>query len=108
MKQAQEKSPGARAAATALIGAVAIVLGLGVAQAGAQSAPSQPTTSHHKAKGKSTGKALTVKPLAAGAPVPGAAGPVSPYARAAAQHAQSGEPPPGHPVVHHPAPLPTN
>lgn len=115
---APPRGRGARIAAALVACAVGATLaatgGAACAQtpvpSGPQAAPAKPLPTHHKAKTKprNGARALTVTPLPPGT-VPGGtapSGPVSPYARVSGEHAQAGEPPPGHPMVRHPAPVP--
>jgi hypothetical protein len=87
----------------------AMVMALGVAfaltaslmgsPASAQALPVKPELLQHAAKSKKAARSVTLRPLPAGQAVAARKGPISPYERAAAQRTQSGEPPPGHPVV---------
>jgi hypothetical protein len=85
---------------------IAAVMVLGVAvtltaslMASAKSLPVKPVLLQHTAKSKKSARSVTLTPLPAGQAVAARSGPISPYERAAVQRAQSGEPPPGHPVV---------
>ena len=91
-------SPGLRFAQLTAVG-VALCLGAGLlgTPAHAQIPPAKPAPLLHKTKPAK--RSVTLKPLAAGQPESVRSGPVSPYERAGAQRAQSGEPPPGHTVV---------
>lgn len=89
--------------------AVCLRIALGVAftlaaslvgsSAGAQALPAKRAPLQHTAKHKIAARSMTLRPLPAGQAAPARSGPVSPYERAAVQRAQSGESPPGHPVV---------
>lgn len=87
-----------RAVAVALAGVMAA--GPLPASAGAQNLPVRAAAHPHKAK------RLISLPTAAKQTAATVSGPRSPYARAAAQRADSGAPPPGHPHVlqHSPGP----
>jgi hypothetical protein len=87
---------------TALGVAFALAASLVSSSAGAQALPAKPAPLHHKAKSRTGAKSISLKALPAGQSPAARSGPVSPYERAAAQRAQSGEPPPGHPVVRPP------
>jgi hypothetical protein len=89
-----------RIAAVMVLGvAVTLTASLMGSPASAKSLPVKPVLLQHTAKSKKSARSVTLTPLPAGQAVAARSGPISPYERAAVQRAQSGEPPPGHPVV---------
>jgi len=86
-------------ASVALGVTLGLAVGLMVPSARAQSLPGKAVPLQHVAKRKPVSRGTSVKVLPIGQTIPARTGPVSPYVRAAERRAQSGEPPPGHPMV---------